>query len=131
MNFLLDTDTCVFWLRGHAGLRQRVAGLKVSELAISAVTLAELHYGAACSTHPEENHRAVEGFASALIVLGVEAQVARAFGEIKGHLRQQGRLLEDADLFIAATAQVYGLTLVTNNGAHFARIAGLAIDTWT
>ncbi len=63
MRFLLDTDTCVFWLRGHAGLRDRMAQVVSDEdgtaLALSAITVAEPRYGAACSARPDENHQAM------------------------------------------------------------------------
>jgi tRNA(fMet)-specific endonuclease VapC len=45
-------------------------------------------------------------------------------------LRNAGTLIGDADLIIAATASVNGLTLVSNNTAHFGRIPGLRLDTW-
>lgn len=73
MRFLLDTDTCVFWLRGHDSLRDRLAGVtrehSAEALSISVITLAELRYGAACSAHPAENHRAIDDFVSALTAL--------------------------------------------------------------
>ena len=56
--------------------------------------------------------------------------IARTFGEIKAQLRRQGSLIEDFDLLVAATAWVNGLTLVTNNTAHFGRVGGLTLDNW-
>ena len=55
--------------------------------------------------------------------------IARAFGEIKAQLRRQGSL-EVFDLLLAATAWVNGLTLVTNNTAHFGRVGSLTLDNW-
>ncbi len=46
MNYLLDTDTCVFWLRGQAPIRERVQAVGVQAIRVSVVTLAELRYGA-------------------------------------------------------------------------------------
>jgi tRNA(fMet)-specific endonuclease VapC len=60
----------------------------------------------------------------------VDEAVAARFGDVKAELRRQGMLIEDCDLFIAATALAYTLTLVTNNVDHFRRIPDLAIDTW-
>jgi tRNA(fMet)-specific endonuclease VapC len=64
-------------------------------------------------------------------VLAVDADIARAFGEIKAQLRRQGNLIEDFDLLLAATALANGLTIITNNTAHFGRVAGLFLDNWT
>ncbi len=64
MKYLLDTDTCVFGLRGRASVRDRLAAVSPEETALSIITLAELRYGASCSTHPEANHRAIDDFVS-------------------------------------------------------------------
>ncbi len=130
MKFLLDTDTCVFALRGRTSVRDRLAAVDLEQVTLSIITLAELRYGASCSTRPEVNHQAIDDFVSALAVLGVDAETARAFGDVKAQLRQEGKLIEDLDLLIAATARAYDLTLVTNNIAHFDRISGLGLENW-
>jgi tRNA(fMet)-specific endonuclease VapC len=126
----LDTDTCVFWLRGRDSVRDRLLEAGPDNTSISVVTLAELRYGAACSTHPEDNQRTIDDFISGIAVLGLASTVAHAFGEIKAGLRRQGMLIEDFDLLIAATARVHDLTLITNNLGHFRRISGLHLDNW-
>src|SRR3954454_15523363 len=115
MTFLLDTDTCVFWLRGRGTVRDHLAQVGLNTMAISIVTLAELLYGAACSQRPEANHQAIDAFISGIAVLSIDAASVRIFGDIKATLRLQGLLLEDFDLLIASTAQRHGLTLVRNN----------------
>lgn len=42
----------------------------------------------------------------------------------------QGRTIDDADIFIAATCIAHNATLVTNNTRHFARINNLKITNW-
>ena len=130
MMFLLDPDTCVFWLRGQAAVHARLAAVEPEALSISVITLAELRYGANCSAQPGANHQAIDDFVSGVAVLAVDADIARAFGEIKAQLRRQGNLIEDFDLLLAATALVNDLAVITNNTAHFGRIAGLTIDNW-
>lgn len=130
MKFLLDTDTCVYWLRGRQTVYARIAEAGLSDIAISVITLAELRYGAACSQQPEANQQAIDTLASGIVVLGVDPAVVRIFGDVKVALRQQGMLIEDFDLLIAATARTFGLTLVTNNTDHFGRIPGLRLENW-
>ena len=134
MRFLLDTDTCVFWLRGHSLLRDRMTRVLedngAAEIALSVVTLAELRYGAAYSSRPTENHQAIDDFVSALMILTLTPETAKVFGEIKADLRTRGLLIEDLDLLIAATARAYDLTLVTNNQSHFSRVPGLRLENW-
>jgi len=130
MMFLLDTDTCVFWLRGRPAVQARLAAVDPDALHISVITLAELRYGADCSAQPATNHQAIDDFLSGVTVLAVDEDIARSFGEIKAQLRRQGNLIEDFDLLLAATALTDGLTLVTNNAAHFGRVTGLILDNW-
>lgn len=127
---LLDTDICVYWLRGHDSLRARLEAVDPASIAVFVVTLAELRYGAECSAQPEANHRAIDDFIAGILVWGIDDQTARTLGEIKAGLRRKGMLLEDFDLLLAAAARTDGLTLVTNNLAHFSRIDGLVVGNW-
>ena len=68
MKFLLDTDTCVFWLRGRESVRSRLVAGDPEVTSISVITLAELRYGAACSSHPEANHHAIDDFVSGVAI---------------------------------------------------------------
>jgi tRNA(fMet)-specific endonuclease VapC len=130
VKYLLDTDICVFWLRGRPAVQRHLATVGPDEVAISVVTLAELRYGAASSALPDDNHRAIDDFVSGISVIGLTAEAARMFGEIKAHLRRSGMLLEDVDLLLAATARTFGLVLVSNNTSHFGRIPDLIIQNW-
>jgi tRNA(fMet)-specific endonuclease VapC len=130
MKFLLDTDTCIFWLRGNPNLHAHLTDVRPKELAISSITLAELRYGAAYSERPNANHQAIDDFIRPLNVIGLKAKAADVFGDMKADLRRKGLLIEDMDLLIAATAYAYELTLVTNNSSHFERIVGLRLENW-
>lgn len=130
MTHLLDTDTCVYWLRGHPAVRDRVIRANPDALSVSILTLAELRYGAACSQRPAENNRAIDGFLAGVTVHGVSPRVTDLFAQWKAALRTQGALIEDMDLLIAATAQSLDLVLVTGNARHFERLPGLRTESW-
>jgi tRNA(fMet)-specific endonuclease VapC len=53
----------------------------------------------------------------------------KIFGRERGRLRADGMLIGDSDLWIAATALQYHLTLLTNNRRHFERIDGLRLES--
>jgi predicted nucleic acid-binding protein len=53
MPYLLDTDTCVEVIRGREPATLRVKRHSPEDLLISAMTLAELRYGALNSSKPE------------------------------------------------------------------------------
>jgi predicted nucleic acid-binding protein len=62
-------------------------------------------------------------------VIPYDLDIAKVYGAIQAHLENEGRVLADADLQIAATALHHDLELVTGNLHHFHRIAGLRICT--
>ena len=86
---------------------------------ISVVTLEEILYGLAWKPVP----RIVAWFDRFLAreceVLPVTAVVARVSGQIRGRLQAKGRERSQADMMVAATASVHGLTVVTRNVRHF------------
>ena len=99
-------------------------------MAISIITVAELYYGAACSGNPDANRKAVSDLIGRIAVLPISSEAARLFGSIKAGLREDGTLIEDMDLLIAATALAHDLTLVTNNIRHFDRIPKMQLESW-
>jgi len=63
-------------------------------------------------------------------VLLIDEPAAEQFGCFKALLRRAGRPIGDIDLFIAGVAVRHGLTVVTNNTEHFARIPELPLENW-
>jgi predicted nucleic acid-binding protein len=126
---LLDTDTCIAILRGHAAVVERRAAT-TDEVATTWISAAELHYGAAKSAAPENNRRVVTAFLATLPVFGLDGASVQVFGEAKALLERRGQRLADADLLIGAIAIVHQATLVTGNRRHYERIPGLALEDW-
>ncbi len=56
---------------------------------------------------------------SAAGILEVDRVIARAGGELRAAREASGRRVAQADMLIAATALVHGLTLATRNGRDF------------
>jgi predicted nucleic acid-binding protein len=94
------------------------------EGAISAASLAELHFGVGVAENPDE--RARRGVRLGVIEstfepLPIDAAVAREWGRLAaaiGNRRGQPRR-RTMDLAIAATANVHGVALLTHNHADF------------
>lgn len=126
---LLDSDTCIGILRGHAEVLARRAS-ETADVATTWVTAAELFYGAAKSARPENNAALVVRFLNTLPVIAPDLASARLFGELKARLTNTGKTVADADLFIAAIALSRGATLVTGNRKHYERISGLVTEDW-
>lgn len=52
-------------------------------------------------------------------IVGVDEQIARAWGVLLAESKQQGSAMHAVDALLAATAAVYSFTLVTRNAKHF------------
>ena len=98
--------------------------------AISAASLAELHFGALVARDPDERGRRAQrlGVIEATFdPLPIDAAVAREWGRLAAAISERGgRPRRRAmDLAIAATANVAGVPLMTHNVADFHLIADL------
>jgi predicted nucleic acid-binding protein len=94
------------------------------EGAISAASLAELHFGVAVAADPEE--RARRGLRLGVVEstfepLPIDAAVAREWGRLSAAVRTRGGQprRRAVDLAIAATANVHDVPLLTYDGADF------------
>lgn len=71
-----------------------------------------------------------EAFLAPLFVLAPTPDVCWQYGRIYRHLKDNGQLIGSNDLWIAATAVVHGMPVVTRNAAHFRRVPGLEVETY-
>ena len=102
-----------------------------SEIAVSAITLAELAAGPHATPDPAERARRQDRLQRAEATfepLPVDIAVARAYGRVCAAVAATGRKARGrraADLFIAATALAAGLPLYTRNPDDFAGLSAL------
>ena len=130
--YLLDTDICAFIMRGPSEkLAARMQSIPLVDQAISAVTLAELLYGARVSGQAKRNRAAVAAFAKHVSVLDWTEGVAEHYAEVRLHLHRKGQMIGANDLMIAAHARHVGAILVTSNEREFRRVPALAVENWT
>jgi tRNA(fMet)-specific endonuclease VapC len=126
--YMLDTDTVSFALRGMGEVATRLAQRKRSELCLSAVSVAELRFGAA-KRGSRKIHRAIDAFLSGVDVLAFDQTAADRFGLIAAALANEGAPIGHIDTMIAAHALSAGATLVTNT-RHFSKVGGLKLENW-
>ena len=62
MKYLLDTSTCVFFLRGKINLDSIIKEKGRENCFISEITVLEFRYGAENSMNPKKSHKAVDAF---------------------------------------------------------------------
>ncbi len=129
--FLLDSDTCIFYLRKRYDIAGKISSAGVWNCSISQVTVAELRYGAECSDFSRQSHDEIDEFCEFVSVAPVNDAIIHVFASEKARLRKLGQLIPDFDLLIGSTAVYYNLTLITNNTRHFSRLRGLKLENWT
>lgn len=117
MPILLDTSVLIAAERGPA-----------EDAAISAVSLAELHFGVLVA--PDEEARAIRMRRLAIVedrfdALPFDEEVARECGRLHAVVAQRGGQprRRSFDLAIAATANVSGVPLLTYNAKDFEIVA--------
>lgn len=104
---------------------------------ISVVTLAELRRGIARLPQSHRRNRLDEWLQDDLPlrfegrILPIDAAVAAAWGDIVAERERRGRPISAMDAFIAGTARVHHLTLVTRNGADFQGSVPEILNPWT
>lgn len=131
MKYLLDTDICIYWLKGRTTVKAKINRVDRKDLAICVITASELYFGAYNSNKIEQNLRTAETFIQSLTVLPLSNDTLKKFGQLKAELRKAGTPVADFDLLIASVALTGNLILVTNNTRHYERITGLNLDNWS
>ncbi len=119
MTFLCDTNVISELVRPQPNPGVITWSTQVSSIYLSVVTVEEIYYGLAS----KPNLRIIEGInqliESYCTILPITPEIAKRSGELRGYLRTQGKPRTQADMLIAATAQVSQLTVVTRNVRDF------------
>jgi tRNA(fMet)-specific endonuclease VapC len=131
LTYLLDTSTCVFALRGHAGTAGRLSAVPRADIAVSVMTVAELQVGVRKSRVTEVLRIELDAFLAPIRILPFDAPAADHYVEARCALEAAGRPIGERDLIIAATALAHDLTVVTNNTREFRRVPGLRVEDWS
>lgn len=92
---------------------------------LAAQTLAELRFGARFARWGERRYARLEGFLSDYTVIYPNDGICSRWGVVRVHLLRQGRIISEADAWIAATALEFRLPLVTHNRKDFDFIPNL------
>jgi tRNA(fMet)-specific endonuclease VapC len=127
---MVDTDTCIAIIKGHAGAIKKLRGKSIGQVGISAITLSELSFGAAKSSRPEQASVALAEFTLALEVAAFDAELAPVYGRVRASLARRGMPIGPLDTLIGSHALALDITLVTHNTREFSRIEGLRLEDW-
>lgn len=130
MQYLIDTNICIYYMKGLYNLDKKFAQMGVENCFISEITLAEFKFGVENSQNLEKNSKALEDFLTGIQIIPIFPGID-IYAKEKARLRKKGTPVDDFDLLIASTALAYYLLLVTNNFKHFGRIKNIKLEDWT
>lgn len=128
--YLLDTNICIYFLKGQFGLYDKIREMKEKNCFLSEITIAELKFGAENSVQKERNRKNIKELQTKFDTLPIFPALD-IYAKEKARLKAKGNILDDFDLLIGATAIHNNLILVTRNISDFERLDGIVIEDWT
>ncbi|MDR0738348.1 MAG: type II toxin-antitoxin system VapC family toxin [Prevotellaceae bacterium] len=130
MKYLLDTNICIFFLRGKFNIDNAFKIKGYENCCISEITVAELRYGAENSTNPQKHHELLNCFLKNITVVSIFDSIF-IYAKEKVRLKKAGiPIHDDFDLLIGATAIQKGLVLITDNTKDFEHLTDIKIENW-
>jgi tRNA(fMet)-specific endonuclease VapC len=122
IRYLIDANSVVYAMDvGHDALKDRLAQCLVGEMAISAISFAEIAYGTYVGKPPSP--AVLDAFVRAIPIVDFDEAAAREYAQLPFKRARFDRLL-------AAHALSIGAIVVTNNEADFADVPGLKVENW-
>ena len=131
LKYLLDTNVAVDYFTGrYPSVAERLVSQPPDDVAISAIAVAELRFGADKSVRPAENHQRIDHLLEELSALDFETRAASAYGAVRFQLERAGTPIGPNDMLIAAQALAHSLIVVTDNTSEFSKVVGLSVENW-
>jgi len=145
--YLLDTNHCSRIIFGEPTLIEQLQLHSEAGVATSVIVCGELFYMAAKSERIAANLQQVRAFLDTIDLYPINLPISEIYGSLKGkliatfgpkdktqrrHFNLQKLGFADNDLWIAATAMYYNLTVVSTDGdfQRILRVEPLALESW-
>jgi tRNA(fMet)-specific endonuclease VapC len=125
-DLLLDSNAIIALLAGDAGLQMKLSSAATY---LPIVAVGELYFGARKSSRVTENIFKIDRLIAVSVVLPCDTPTASIYGETKQRLKVKGKMIPENDVWIAAMALRYNLSLATRDH-HFDEVDGLTIVAW-
>ena len=130
VRYLLDTNIASYAIKGNfPQVRKQLLEVPMSEVGISAVTEAELRFGAARKAASPHLTLAVEEFLLRVEILPWDSEAAKHYATLRTTLEDSGAPMGNLDMMIAAHALAAEAMLVTHDRV-FHRVKQLRIEDW-
>lgn len=129
----LDTTFFADLFRKNPAAEKKLYELanETQTVSTTVMTIAELYYGAYKSKNILDEMRNVASVLDSFLILEMNQEGAKLFGEILSALEKKGQTIPDRDILIGAISLSKGeKTIITRNAKDFARIPGLEVITY-
>ena len=126
-NYLLDTNIISAWLENDYAIADKID--KAASVYMCVIVVGEMYFGAQYSAKIEYNIRNISKALAQYPLLTINEVTCIQYGKIKASLRRKGNPIPENDIWIAAIAIQYNLTVSTRD-QHFKVIDGLTIEEW-
>ena len=131
MKYLLDTDTCIYLLKGLIkNAEAYFEALNPGILPFHQLLLRNYYSGPKRADISNRISRRSKALLYRLLSYPFDANAAKQYGYIRYKLEQSGRIIGSMDMLIAAIALANDVKLVTNNLKEFNRVSGLKTENW-
>lgn len=132
--YMLDTNICSYIMREQPEAvlkRLEQAVLRRHRIVVSAITYAEMRFGAIGKRASPRHVQLVDAFCARLdAILAWDRAAVDATTEVKATLAAAGTPIGPNDTAIAGHAIAAGAITVTNNTREYERVAGLTFEDW-
>ena len=131
MRYLIDTCVVSDFVKGEPGTQERLKRTPSGDIAISTITVMEIHYGLVLNPQRTQKIKpTIDALLSAVTILPFTTREAKQSALVRSVLKAKGQPIGPYDVMIAATALEYQLVMVTANLREFERVAGLKTENW-
>jgi tRNA(fMet)-specific endonuclease VapC len=103
LSFLIDSDWVIDHFNEVAHVTRRLKELEPRGLGLSVISAAELWEVVYFSRDAKRSQAMLEEFLSGVVILGLDEEICKLFGQLRGSLRKQGQIIGDFDLWFAKT----------------------------
>ena len=125
---VVDTDVASFVFKWHPDFAPRYVGIiRGSELVVSFMTLAEMRQGAMDANWGPHKFDLLEAYLADFAVLHSDDMLCSIWAAVRNESVRKGRQISSADAWIAATALILSVPLVTNNPKDYRHLENVQL----
>ena len=124
---VVDTDVLSYLFKQDSRAESYKLHLEGKLGVICFMTIAELHFWANLRNWGAQRRAQLTAFLEPYAVINSDRELAFTWATIRSEVMRAGHHIDTADCWIAATALLQGIPLLTHNQNHFVHVSGLTI----